>query len=591
MAKRPTRNPAAGNYEYPAETRRHIPTENTEPLMTDEQRQPKAWTSTPHEDGREPGPTGSTGIPRLNWMRTGPALNARIETLAAPLFEHERHDPAAWLERLRRDPTNGADGQRRLFGDDVERLFEFYEWEKPWMNRLVHGANGPVMASLLATEHMAGHVQLLFMDPPYGIDYGKGLPVQPGKKQPEKSIHRADEVKCFTDTYVRGVHSFLDGLYETFSFGRDLLAETGTIAVQIGRQNEHYVTCILEEVFGRDNQISRVTFSKGTHTSRTLLAEDGDYILWYAKNIEEFTKKKFRKLYRAMDREETLRAFSWHVFVEDSDGTRRAPTKTEETNPDKIPSNSRIGRYMPLTSEGYSRERTGEYLYTAGDGTQHAIACPADRHWSVDPLPGADQHSSAKTGLARLEEQNRLQMRISTKKGRQLKTLRWIQYEEEFGGTELNNLWNDTTSSTFDGFVVGTAEAVVERVMLMGTDPGDLVLDPTAGGGTIAIPRGRRAVGATLDRHRRWTRLDQRDARAADAPELPVAPPAGRARGLVRRSGRAATARTEARRTARAIRAQPGRGLRLRAGAESLRVHSCVRPEGRTDAPGEPANA
>ena len=260
-----------------------------------------------------------------------------------------------------------------------------------------------------------------------------------------------------------GVHSYLSYLRDRLLLARELLTESGSLFLQIGDENVHRVAMVLDEVFGAENRIETITFATAGGSTTELLPEVGDYLLWYAKRKNAV---KYRQPYEALSRAEIISLFGWHAVVEDEDGSTRKLTEMERLMPDKLlPDSVRLYKRLPVSSQGWSTTgRSQPYVWN-----DRKIPCPPNRHWSV-----------SKEGMDRLAERNRLDM--PGEDG----WLSWKWYEDEVPGRRVHNIWHRRMQAQRKRFVVETAPSVIQRCILMTSDPGDIVFDPTCGSGTTA---------------------------------------------------------------------------------------------------------
>ncbi len=387
------------------------------------------------------------------------------------LHVHERIDPRTIIEAVRRRNGNGA--QMSLFSaremnPPLREAIEFYKHRHNWTNRLIAGDSLLVMNSLIEKETLAGQVQMFYFDPPYGIKYGSNFQpfvnkrdVKDGKD--EDLTSEPEMLRAFRDTWELGIHSYLTYLRDRLLLMRELLHESGSIFVQISDENVHHVREIMDEVFGRENFVGVITFAKTSGFSAAHIDSVADFLICYARQKE---KLKFRTLYFA----KTLggEGASLYTKVMLSDGTTRPVTSEELNNPQLLPTHSKIFGVGDLTSQGKAKEdQTFEF-----NGKKYS--------------PGPNSHWKAKfpEGMQRLAEAKR----IATTSGGKLG---YIRYYEDFPVYPLSNIWTDTVGQNQYGgekrFVVQTALTVIERCMLMTTDPGDLVMDVTCGSGTSAV--------------------------------------------------------------------------------------------------------
>ena len=432
------------------------------------------------DGGTNPDPSGETEDyshdphldPQLSW--TGKAEGTSFEVPTVSLHVHERIDPCAIIEPVQKG--NPQAEQPSLFegaGENppLRQAIEFYQHRHGWSNRLVAGDSLLVMNSLLQKEGMGGQVQMVYIDPPYGIKYGSNF--QPFLDQREVRDGKAEDltaepemIKAFRDTWELGIHSYLSYLRDRLLLARDLLSPAGSCFVQIGDENVHRVGLMCDEVFGAENRVATITFATTGGSSAKTLAEVGSYLLWYAKDREQV---KYRQLYESLTRREIVEHFtSYAALVELPDGTTRRLDPLERFDPDQyLPSGSRIFKREVLTSQHWSSTGRSEPYRWEGK----TYRCRPNEQWRV-----------SKQGLNRLAELGRLDSLGGTSKN-----LLWKWYEEEVPGRRINNIWHKRYAPRNKRYVVETSPAVVERCLLMTTDPGDLVFDPTCGSGTTAV--------------------------------------------------------------------------------------------------------
>ena len=333
------------------------------------------------------------------------------------------------------------------------------------------------MASLLYKDAMRGKVNLIYMDPPYNISFRSNF--QANAQEPESAEDwdsLPDDplaIKAYRDSYRDGVHSYLDGLHEQFALGRELLADDGSFIVQIGPDNVHEVVILMSEIFGRENHVATIPYRTGTNQSTSMIPEIGNWLVWFVKDKNE-AKKKYHQLYERLDRKQTIAHMSSYAMCEMPDGSTRNLTTAERDNPDILPKECRVFRRMRLDSSGTSTKSGSEPFEC--DGTVYP--CPAGRHWSV-----------SHEGLGNIAQMGRI---IAPKQG----YLSWKRYEEDIPGQYVNAIWTDTPGNQDKQYVVETPPKVLERCILMTTDPGDLILDLTCGSEPChSRPRNGAAVG------------------------------------------------------------------------------------------------
>lgn len=418
--------------------------------------------------------------PWLEW--SGKREKQRVEVDPVALHIHERVSARAILQVAAKQTA-----QRALFADPVQSYREavqFYQHEVGWANRIILGDSLAVMSSLAVRENLAGKVQMIYMDPPYGIRFASNFQPVVGQrdvKDKETDLTREPEVvKAFRDTWELGVHTYLGYLRDRLRVARDLLTESGSIFVQISDENLHRVRMVMDEVFRPENFQAQIAFSKTSGATAVGLPSTADHILWYAKNTAEV---RYQQLFRT----KVAGGLGAEKYdqVQTSVGERipigqLAPTKANEAR-----------RYAlgDLTSQSVGREK--------GEGA----AC-----WFPVSLRGAPYRPTEKVrwktneeGMARLLGAERIESMKST--------LRYVRFVEDFPAFGLTNQWSDVggiqSRSDPKVYVVQTSTTAIERCMMMTTDPGDLVLDPTCGSGTtayVAEQWGRRWI--TIDSSR-----------------------------------------------------------------------------------------
>ena len=403
--------------------------------------------------------------PTLVWA--GKAERTSFEIPTVSLHVHERIDPRSIIEAVRK--KNGSDyEQLSLFNSKTENpplreAIEFCKHAHNWSNRLVAGDSLLVMNSLLEKEGMTGQVQMVYFDPPYGIKYGSNFQpfvnkrdVKDGKD--EDLTAEPEMIKAFRDTWELGLHSYLSYLRDRLLLARELLHESGSVFVQISDENVHHVREIMDEVFGAKNFVGLVTFTKTSSASSELIAGVSDYLLFYAKDKERL---KYRQLYK--DKAFGGEGASAYNRVQLPDGTRRSLTVAEKQDISLLPKGAKIYRLDNLTSQ----RPPGDFPIEL-DGKTYR---PKKGYWKT-----------GEPGMAALKAKKRLD---ATEGG-----IYYVRYLEDFPVFPVTNLWDDTGIAGFASdkkYVVETSIKVVERCVLMTTDPGDLVLDITCGSGTTAF--------------------------------------------------------------------------------------------------------
>lgn len=405
--------------------------------------------------------------PELQWA--GKFERNSFELPSTSLHIHERVDPKTIIDAVRSKKYLNWE-QLNLFNKPINKLdfvkeIQFYQHEKDWTNRLISGDSLMVMNSLLDRENMHGKLQMVYIDPPYGVKYGSNF--QPfvnnrgvtDKKDTDLS-QEPEVIKAFRDTWELGIHSYLSHLRERLLLSKDLLNESGSVFVQISDENVHHVREIMDEIFGAKNFYSMIVYQKTGGLARGTLPTICDFVLWYCKDKK---KAKLRTLYQKKVLGDVSKAITpW--FVEMPDGTFRPLSKDEKKDP-SIVREGRIFRPGPLKSEGASKS---SFDYTF-DGESFPVG--ANKHWKIS-------HES----LDRVANAGRI-----FKLGN---TIHWKYFVDDYPVSPFTNVWTDTQQGGFSDqrlYVVQTGTKVVERCMLMCTDPGDMVFDPTCGSGTTAL--------------------------------------------------------------------------------------------------------
>jgi adenine-specific DNA-methyltransferase len=368
-----------------------------------------------------------------------------------------------------------AELEKELREGDKDKRVEFYTHDEGWKNKLICGDSLTVMESLLEYEGLRGRVQMIYIDPPYGIKYDANFQQRIDSIKNEPKDHADDvlTIKAFRDTWALGVHSYLSYLQERLYVCRELLADSGSVFVQMGEDNLHLARILLDEVFGKSNYISEVVFLKTSGKGGGGLDAVYDTLLWYAKSKEQV---KYQQLYRPRP-PHTLS--EQYTLVELADGTVRKITDDESAGIEPLPQDAR--RFMPdqLSSQGESQSGSEQFDYEG-----HLYDLPPNTHWKT-----------SREGLERLAAKGRLYP-IG-------KRLRYRRYTDDFPFAPFTNVWDDTVISGFGAeklYAVQTSSKVLERCILMTTEPGDLVFDPTCGSGTT--------IFAAEKLGRRWVTCD-----------------------------------------------------------------------------------
>jgi len=410
--------------------------------------------------------------PQLVWRGKDEQDWSDLVVQAPPLYIQEKVHPKVLIDDLRRQTEAqekaGIPEQMDLFADfnglpDEARSTEFYQHDANWTNRMILGDSLQVMASLAEREGLRGKVQCIYIDPPYGIKFNSNFQwsttsrdVKDGKV--DHITREPEQVKAFRDTWRDGIHSYLTYLRDRLTVARDLLAATGSLFLQISDENIHRLRTMLDEVFGEQNYVATILYRTTGGFVTKGLSRIGDNILWYTKSYDQ---AKFRHLYATKSYTEDKN----YRMIEDVFYANRPMTKAEQNGYAPLPEGVRVWRYDNSTGQGAASEKTPLKLH---GNVYHP---PRNTHWKANyPL-----------GMDRLKKANRLMGGG--------KTVSYKRYFEDYLVKPVNSTWMDTGVSGFasdKNYVVETLPDVVQRCILMSTDPGDLVLDPTCGSGTIA---------------------------------------------------------------------------------------------------------
>lgn len=426
--------------------------------------------------------------PQLVWRGKDEQDWSDLVVHAPPLYIQEKVQPKVLIDDLMRRSQSDAKAaapQFDLFSDfnglpGESAKTEFYQHDQNWSNRMILGDSLQVMASLAEREGLRGKVQMIYFDPPYGIKFNSNFQwsttsrdVKDGKV--DHITREPEQVKAFRDTWRDGIHSYLTYLRDRLTVARDLLTESGSIFVQIGDENVHRVRAVMDEVFGDENFVSLITTKKSGGMSQDIINNISDHILWFAKDKTRI-KSRSQFIVKSLSEGSGAR----YNQVEELDGSIRPIRLDEKTDPSLLPGGSKVFLGGPLTSQTPSLTTVYDFDFC---GKRYH---PKSRGWSTN-ISG---------------------MKTLVKSGRIIQTKNFVNFKiyfDDFPVTNLSNLWTDTmgTAEQDKVYVVQTTRKVVQRCILMTTDPGDLVLDPTCGSGTtayIAEQWGRRWI--TLDTSR-----------------------------------------------------------------------------------------
>jgi len=429
--------------------------------------------------------------PQLVWRGKDEQDWSDLVVQAPPLYIQEKVHPKVLIDDLLRRSkadAKAAESQIDMFADfnglpDENARTEFYQHDAHWANRMILGDSLQVMASLGEREGLRGKVQCIYLDPPYGIKFNSNFQWSTTSRESqgesaEYITREPEQVKAFRDTWREGIHSYLTYIRDRFLLTHDLLSTTGSIFVQISNENVHRVRALLDEVFGDENAIATIAYKKASPETRTI-KNSFNYILWFAKNSEQL---KVNKLFRERtmadgSTEDPKKLALWLIMP---DGKERTLTTEEKRSEIPLPEGASVFRADKVRDGGKIEGRDFIFNYRG----ESLVAGP--RHcWRGDP----DE-------MSRLLRANRL-LRTS-------ETLAYKYFLDDNWGVERTNYWEDTAGKIYDmRYVVETNEKIIARCLLMVTDPGDLVLDPTCGSGTtayVAEQWGRRWI--TIDTSR-----------------------------------------------------------------------------------------
>ena len=443
--------------------RKNIPTAEYQSVLDDHQKNPKQVRY----------PRNTDLDPQLVWRGKDEQDWSDLVVHAPPLYIQEKVHPKALIDELLRESREREHEQGQvtpdLFSDfngipkDVDKT-EFYQHDQNWTNRMILGDSLQVMASLAEREGLRGKVQCIYFDPPYGIKFNSNFQwsttsrdVKDGKA--DHITREPEQVKAFRDTWRDGIHSYLTYLRDRLTVARDLLTESGSIFVQISDENIHRLRCLLDEVFGDDNFVCQIAFAKTTATSSALLPTSGDFILWYAKRRENV---KYRQSYL----KKSNQLASYNIAEDRAAGDWRKMTSDEVRDWSFLPKGWSVLSAQNLRSQGVRANTTCAFDYQG-----KSFHSGPNHNWKT-----------TMDGMYRLIKANRLILSGALPN--------YKRYVEDFPVVPVSDNWDDTAIAGFSGedklYIVQTATKVIERCILMCTDPGDLVLDPTCGSGTSA---------------------------------------------------------------------------------------------------------
>ncbi len=474
MAKKQSNPKSVDAIRHTKDKRKNIPTAEHQSVLQRDQQRPKTLRY----------PRNTDLDPQLVWRGKDEQDWSDLVVHAPPLYIQEKVHPKVLIDDLLRTSraSEYAAGQVTpdLFDDfngipkDADKT-EFYAHDQNWSNRMILGDSLQVMASLAEREGLRGKVQCIYFDPPYGIKFNSNFQWSTASRDVKDGntdhiTREPEQVKAFRDTWRDGIHSYLTYLRDRLTVARDLLTESGSIFVQIGDENVHRVRALMDEVFGENNCIAEIVVEKTSGSGMRFVDRVADFVLWYGKDTE-------RTKYRAAFDVKKLEAYAYeYKFVQDVAGYRHNDLRYQSPAEE-----DRVYAVKPLTSQTNASTTIYDYIFR---GKTYKSG---RRQWAT-PVHGLD----------RLVKANRVEHRASS--------IGFVRFFHDFSVVPIPNIWTDTGTGSFTDskvYVVQTGTKIVQRCLLMATDPGDLVLDPTCGSGTtatVAEQWGRRWI--TIDTSR-----------------------------------------------------------------------------------------
>ena len=472
-------------------SRRNIPTAEYQAVMEEDDRSPIQVAYERRNRDLDP---------QLVWRGKDEQDWSDLVVQAPPLFIQEKVHPKVLIDDLLRQSketeveraVGGSGFQADLFADfnglpSGEAQTEFYQHDANWSNRMILGDSLQVMASLAEREGLRGKVQCIYIDPPYGIKFNSNFQwsttsrdVKDGKV--EHITREPEQVRAFRDTWQDGIHSYLTYLRNRLAVARDLLTESGSIFVQIGDENVHRVRTLMDEVFGGENYVSQIGFAKTTGSTDDYLGQTTDYLLWYSRNKSSL---KYRPIFKG--KQAGKKGGTNYNRVREESGLSHSLASMHIDDPRIASGKYRIYSLDNLTSQSAGRDK--------GEGAASWFG--VDFYGKTYKPALSVRWKTNQGGMTRLKSSGRLEATRSR--------LGYVRYLDDFPAVQVTNRWDDVGASFMAGkvYVVQTSQTVVQRCILMTTDPGDLVLDPTCGSGTtatVAEQWGRRWI--TIDTSR-----------------------------------------------------------------------------------------
>ncbi|MHB1669652.1 site-specific DNA-methyltransferase [Thiomonas sp.] len=483
MAKTSQSQKTVESLRHTEDKRKNIPTAEHQSVLEQEQKQPKTLRY----------PRNTDLDPQLVWRGKDEQDWSELVVHAPPLYIQEKVHPKVLIEDLLRETKarEQADPQTDFFADfngvpeGVDKT-EFYQHDQNWSNRLILGDSLQVMASLAEREGLRGKVQCIYFDPPYGIKFNSNFQWSTTSRDVKDGnaahiTREPEQVKAFRDTWRDGIHSYLTYLRDRLTVARDLLTDSGSIFVQIGDENVHRVRALMDEIFGDANAISLISYPTSIGLGSQFVENVNNYIVWYAKDRESATGK-CRQLFKVLERGESGATRYSKILAADL-RVRDVSRLTEAELFDIVEQGGRFFTDQGLTSRSASSTTIYEFIHE-GRGYR----------------PTAGGWRTSEAGMRRVQLADRI-LKTASK-------LRFRKNFDDFGALSTTNNWNDVsggiqTRNDPKVYVVQTATSIIQRCILMATDPGDLVVDPTCGSGTtayVAEQWGRRWI--TIDTSR-----------------------------------------------------------------------------------------
>ena len=469
--------------------RKHIPTAEYQSVMRKEEEQPLRVAYERGVSGMEKEKANRNRDldPQLVWRGKDERDWSDLIVHAPPLYIQEKIKPKVLIDDLMRQ-SEKTEAQKAGFQNDLFADFngipseaaktEFYQHDANWTNRMILGDSLQVMASLAEREGLRGKVQCIYFDPPYGIKFNSNFQWSTTSRDVKDGntdhiTREPEQVKAFRDTWRDGIHSYLTYLRDRLTVARDLLTESGSIFVQIGDENVHRVRALMDEVFGTENHIVTIGFLKTSSATSSYLPSTFDSVVWFAKNNSSL---KFRQILR--EKSHSTQGADEYAYYLDEKGIICRLSKDDILDRAKASHSLRIDN---LTSQSGGDSTRFNYIYQGREF-----------------FPGSGGWKTSIQGMTRLHKSARLHIRSTS--------LNYVRFLADFPALPLSNMWEDTAIAGWSEgkvYVVQTARRVIERCLLLATDPGDLVLDPTCGSGTttyVSEQWGRRWI--TIDTSR-----------------------------------------------------------------------------------------